>query len=123
MASKVPTQILLVEDNDDDAFLFKRASGAWGMSPTFCGTSDADQAMSTLATASAGELPDLVVLDLKLAGLDGFDVLAWIRSQPLLQGLPVVIFSPPIWRETGRRLSNVKPAATSLSLSPLRITI
>jgi CheY-like chemotaxis protein len=38
-------------------------------------------------------LPDLVLLDLKLPKLDGFEVLRWIRTQPSLSGLRVVVLS------------------------------
>ncbi len=37
--------------------------------------------------------PDLVLLDLKLPGMDGEELLARLRSDPKLQGLPVVILS------------------------------
>src|SRR5262249_20630707 len=38
-------------------------------------------------------LPELVLLDLKLPRLDGFEVLRWIRTQPALLGLRVVVLS------------------------------
>ena len=37
--------------------------------------------------------PDLVILDLKMPGMDGFDVLKEIRMTEGLQNLPVVIFT------------------------------
>src|SRR5262249_39116010 len=38
-------------------------------------------------------LPKLILLDLKMPGLDGFEVLKWIRSQPGLKGLIVVVLT------------------------------
>jgi CheY-like chemotaxis protein len=38
-------------------------------------------------------LPELVLLDLKMTGMDGFDVLKWIRAQPTLKGLRVVVLT------------------------------
>ena len=38
-------------------------------------------------------MPQLVMLDLKMPRLDGFDVLEWVRKQPGLNGLQIVIFS------------------------------
>jgi len=38
-------------------------------------------------------LPCLVLLDLKMPKMTGLDVLRWIRSQPALQGLRVIIYS------------------------------
>ena len=34
--------------------------------------------------------PDLVLLDIQLPGINGLEVLAWIRQQPALAGLPVL---------------------------------
>jgi CheY-like chemotaxis protein len=93
MASHLPTQILLVEDNDDDAFLFKRSVRRLGDVAVVLRANDANAAVAALSSVPEQELPALVVLDLKLTGLDGLDVLAWIRSQPSLQDLQVVIFS------------------------------
>jgi CheY-like chemotaxis protein len=38
-------------------------------------------------------LPELVLLDLKLPGIDGFQVLRWIRQQPELKALRVVVLT------------------------------
>ncbi|MEC4814323.1 MAG: response regulator, partial [Scytonema sp. PMC 1069.18] len=35
-------------------------------------------------------LPVLVVLDMRLPGMSGLDLLKWIRRQPYLNGLPVI---------------------------------
>src|SRR5207244_2818726 len=37
--------------------------------------------------------PDLLLLDLKMPRMDGFQVLDWLRRQPVLKRLPVVVFS------------------------------
>jgi CheY-like chemotaxis protein len=55
--------------------------------------------MTYLAGAAAarnGEaslFPCLVLLDLHLPGIPGLDVLAWIRAQPALTTLVVIVFS------------------------------
>jgi len=36
------------------------------------------------------DIPDLVLLDISLPGMDGTEVLEWIRAQPLLSSLPVI---------------------------------
>jgi CheY-like chemotaxis protein len=38
-------------------------------------------------------LPDLVMLDIKMPRLSGFDVLAWLRQQPHVSAIPVVVVS------------------------------
>ena len=37
--------------------------------------------------------PDLVLLDLSLPGLNGFDVLGWIRQHPELKALKVFVWT------------------------------
>src|SRR5258708_21538515 len=37
--------------------------------------------------------PDLIVVDLKMPQLNGFDFLAWRKSSPLFSSIPVVVFS------------------------------
>ena len=38
-------------------------------------------------------MPELVLLDLRLPGMHGFEVLQWIRRQPGLAGLAVVVIT------------------------------
>ena len=38
-------------------------------------------------------LPDLLLLDLKMPGADGFEVLRWVRRQPGLRNLRVVVLT------------------------------
>jgi CheY-like chemotaxis protein len=43
-------------------------------------------------------LPQVVVLDLKLPDMTGFDFLTWMRSQPELAGIPVLVFTASLAR-------------------------
>jgi diguanylate cyclase (GGDEF)-like protein len=65
--------------------------------------SEAADGVAALETAR-GERPDVVLLDLGLPGLDGFDVLAELRDDPALQTVPVVIVSA--WDEVARALDS-----------------
>lgn len=38
----------------------------------------------------ADDIPDLILLDISLPGMDGTEVLEWVRSQELLSDLPVI---------------------------------
>jgi CheY-like chemotaxis protein len=50
---------------------------------------DGEEALKRLET----EKPDLVLLDLILPGIDGFEVLAKIKQDPSLTSIPVIILS------------------------------
>jgi len=40
-----------------------------------------------------GELPDLILLDINMPKKDGFDVLAELKSDPVLRTIPVIVFT------------------------------
>lgn len=84
--------MLLVEDSRDDEELALRALGSRGVRERVVVVRDGREAVEYLRRADA-VLPAVVVLDLKLPKLDGFDVLRRIRAEPWTAALPVVVFS------------------------------
>jgi len=91
--------VLLVEDSDDDVFAMKRACQRTGIPHSLRVVNTGDQAIEYLAGKGgysdriAYPFPDLVFLDIKLPGLDGHEVLHWVKSQPGMQSLPVVMLT------------------------------
>lgn len=91
--------ILLVEDNADDAFLMKRVLAASAVTLPIVTVNDGQAAIDYLGEAGPEgnrrehPLPAVVFLDLKLPFVSGYEVLAWIRSQPHLEGLIVVVLT------------------------------
>ena len=91
--------ILLVEDNPDDVFFVKHAMNRAGMNIRVQVAKDGQQAIDYLR--GIGEyrdrvncpLPCLVLLDLKLPLVMGLEVLKWIREQPGLNGVAVLILT------------------------------
>ncbi len=94
-----PRPLLVVEDNPDDVFFLKRVLKAKGVSLPIVVTVDGRHAISYLsgkaefADRNVHPLPLLVLLDLQLPYFTGLQVLEWIREQPLLRRIPVIIFS------------------------------
>jgi CheY-like chemotaxis protein len=94
-----PDLILIAEDNDDHVLLLRRAlkKGAV-VNPIFV-VGDGEEAISYLAGkgkyADRYEypLPGLLLLDLKMPGKDGFEVLQWIRQEPVLRRLRIVVLT------------------------------
>ncbi|MFC4455342.1 response regulator [Deinococcus sonorensis] len=83
-------QVLLIEDNPDDVLFIQRAFRALEGQHTLQVAHDGEQALRAL---SGDPMPDLVLLDLKLPRLSGLEVLGWLRAQPTLALLPVVVLT------------------------------
>ena len=91
------TTILLVEDNPDDEALALRALRKNNIANHVDVARDGVEAIEYLlgeeALAGKRELPQVVLLDLKLPRVDGLEVLRRIRSEPRTRLLPVVILT------------------------------
>lgn len=90
-----PTPVLYVEDNPDHAELFLRCWKGHGMAPALVHLEDGESALNYLARAERDEVlkPGLVLLDLRLPKVDGFEVLARFKASPQIGAVPVVILS------------------------------
>lgn len=92
-------QVLLVEDARMDAELTLDAFREAELPNAVRVASNGQEAIDYLTKADGtaeGDghaLPDIVLLDLKMPGMSGFDVLSWIKSQPRLKRLPVIILT------------------------------
>lgn len=84
-------RILLIEDINADAILLREALRDAGLGTELTVAGDGVAALEVLR--SGGPLPQLVLLDLNLPGVSGRQVLDDIRTDPRLQGLPVVVLS------------------------------
>jgi two-component system response regulator len=96
MKSKI---ILLVEDNPSDVNLTKRALAQNQIVNKLIVAEDGREALDYLfgtgqyASREIKDLPAVVLLDLKLPGIDGLEILQKIRANELTSLLPVVILT------------------------------
>jgi len=118
-----PAHILLVEDNPMDVELTLNAFREARLSNTIHVAKTGQEALDYLfgrdkyADRDAFPLPRLVLLDLKLPGIDGFEVLRSIKSTPILKRLPVVILTSS--REEGDRALSYDQGANSYLVKPV----
>ena len=91
--------ILLIEDNEDDLLLIRRAFEKALLRNPIQVVRDGEAALMYLKgegkfrNRAEFPLPSIVLLDLKLPGMDGFEVLSWIRQQDGIRGLPVIVLT------------------------------
>ncbi len=91
--------ILYVEDEPSDVLLLEACFSQLAVELTFRVAKDGQAAIDYLsgkgqfADRQQHPLPVLVLLDLNLPRKSGHEVLEWIRRQPALHTLPVIVFS------------------------------
>ncbi len=89
--------VLLVEDDDNDVmfmqYAWKKAELTNSLSVVNDGQSAADylSGVNQYSNREVYPLPCLVLLDLKLPTMDGFEVLRWIRQTPTFHNLLVIV--------------------------------
>ena len=116
--------ILLVEDEENDVFFLKNAFKEVGILNPLKVAQDGQEAMDYLsgrgdyADRARFPLPSLTLLDLKLPRVMGLEVLKWMRAQPGLKTLLVIILTssrlgPDIERayQLGANAYLVKPSS------------
>lgn len=105
--------ILLVEDSRDDVFFLRRAFLKAGFAHPIVDVRNGQQAVNYLsgnalyADRSLYPLPNLVLVDLKMPLMDGFELLAWLQDRVELERLPVIVISSsdlPTDREKAMKL-------------------
>lgn len=96
-----PVSVLIIEDDAAIADMYRLCLAADGYSVLIAETGPEGLRLATEV------LPDLIYLDLRLPGLDGFEVLEHLRASPMTEWIPVIILSnygDPELRERGLRL-------------------
>ena len=95
----MPRTILLVEDSEDDVFFMVRAFKAAGLVTPLARVENGEKAIDYLTGKAPYDdrarfpLPSLVLLDLKMPFVSGFEVLRWIRNQSCCSKVPVIVFT------------------------------
>ena len=82
-------RVLVVDDNEDHRFLTRRALAPLKERVSVALAADGPSALDAIRQ----EPPDIVLLDVKMPGMDGFEVLRRLREDERTRALPVVLFT------------------------------
>jgi CheY-like chemotaxis protein len=101
--------ILLVDDSENDLLLMRHAFRAAEFDASLQFVHSGEDAIlylkgeGTYADRDKFPLPAVMLLDLNIPKMSGFDVLAWVRAQPVIKRLPVIVLTASIRREDVER--------------------
>ncbi len=89
-AARREVRVLLIEDSSGDARLLLELLKESEVKAEVTVAKDGKEALSCLETDAH---PDLIILDLKLPGMSGHEILKEIKSNPSLRFIPVIVLS------------------------------
>jgi len=121
-----PILILLVEDNPDHVLIIKRALELNNVLNEVRVVEDGQEALDYLyrrgryADPEAAPRPGLILLDIKLPKVDGFEVLKQIKSDPMLKMIPIIMLTSS--EQEADVVRSYLNGANSYIVKPIRFT-
>ncbi len=118
-----PVYILLVEDNHMDEVLTLDAFREVKLKNTIYVVRSGEEALAYLlgegdyADRILFPLPDLILLDIKLPGISGYDVLAKVKTMPVIKRIPAIILTSS--KEEGDLIMSYDRGANSYLVKPI----
>lgn len=118
-----PAKILLIEDNYMDVILtldaFKEAQLSNQINVAKNGQEALDYLFGRNKYADRGlyPVPDLILLDLNMPGIDGFEILRQIKTAEKIKRIPVIILTSS--KEEGDRALSYDYGANSFLIKPV----
>ena len=100
-----PPTLLVVEDNEDDIFFIERIFKQMGARCDLRFVRDGVEAVEYLSGKGQFEdrlkspLPTIILMDLKMPRMNGFEVLEWMQKQPEIKLIPTIVVTSSTMQE------------------------
>lgn len=116
--------ILLVDDNEFDLFLNEKFLQLKDVAQSIQKFSEANKALDYLNNTDINEMPDLILLDIHMPIMDGFDFISAYKNLPeqKLQKIKVVMVSSSIDKDDTAR-AEAEPHVLDLLTKPLNVDL
>ena len=91
-----PVEILLVDDNEDDIIIIQEVFADMKLVTIVNTVRDGEEALAYLQRKGKykdARVPDLVLLDINMPKMNGYEVLERMKTDPGLQSLPVIMLT------------------------------
>ncbi|MGD9707590.1 MAG: response regulator [Candidatus Delongbacteria bacterium] len=92
MRDESENNILLVEDNEGDVLLAKEALKFIGSGSNIIPVNNGESLFEYF-NARKNDIPDVIILDLNLPGMNGTEILKILKTDPETENIPVIVFS------------------------------
>ena len=108
------TEGLVIDDNRQTAYALSQMLGVLGLKARVAyGSSPAMEVLGR------GDAPQFICLDINMPGVDGTEVLAFLRREPRLVKVPVIVITSDDQPETRNKV--MKLGATAMIIKPATI--
>lgn len=112
-----PLDVIVADDESADNFLMVLAADDAGTQMNFTFAEDGDELLRVLAArVAAGDIPDVVVLDIRMPRCTGLEAMEVIASSEVLRRIPVVMFTTS--RRVTDRQRGVSLGVTRFEIKP-----
>ena len=109
------SEALIIDDNRETADALKQMVDMLGVPARVAyGASPAISALSSMT-------PRVVLLDINMPGVDGTEILAFLRREPRLSGVPVIIITSDDQPETRQRV--MQGGAKAMLIKPATLDV
>jgi len=114
--------IVLVEDDENDVVLLDRAFSQAHVEHPLLVAHNGEEAIDLLRSEGSSTggnhawLPSLLISDLKMPKLNGFEFLVWLQTQPQLRSIPKLVLSSSVLEDDERK--SLELGATAYFIKP-----